>query len=101
MNTADYTKNLLAGAGIVLFILWGALSYAPLVDLGYDENGTHVWVNLFFISTSLLAFGFLYLPVRTLTYRAKRYLLDNWIKVCVPQIFLIGLAWITAYTLLV
>ena len=56
-----FTISFVKGASIVLIVLWGILSFAPLVDLIYDELTPYeVAIALLFAITGVASLALLY-----------------------------------------
>ena len=86
------------GGGVVVWILWAAMSIAPPFDLIFDQNGTNPWLNTLFMLTGPIPLMATLYVGRYITAPLARPDFDAWMKSTVmPRLTILGAAWITGY----
>lgn len=93
----EYLMLIAKGAAVVILLLWAFLSFGPLYDLFYDENGTPIWLNILFLTGSAPAVFCGYWIIRFVSAEDARPLVDGWVKTKLALLTLYAAAWMFLY----
>lgn len=97
----SYLAPFLKGGAIVVLFLYASLSFAPMIDFAYDDNGTSLLANIFFTITSAPALASVYLAALFLAKRPQRAVVNAWVLNRLGGLALLSALWIMFYTLAV